>query len=34
MQMKEYRKVGMRLMDHKYRVTEEGARSCEEVEKE
>lgn len=28
--MKEYRKVSLRLMDHKYRVTVEGQRSCEE----
>lgn len=30
MQMKEYRKLSMRLMNYKYIVRVEGKRSCEE----
>lgn len=34
MQMKEYRKVSMRLLDYKYRVTVEGQRSVRKMAKE
>lgn len=34
MQMKEYRKVSMRLLDYKYRVTVEGQRSVRKMPKE
>lgn len=32
--MEEYRKVRMRLLDHKYRVTAEGQRSVRKMAKE